>query len=110
MFVSSVGADPEGEQVMEMMTAWKMDVSSVRIHPDKPTGRVRVSFHRGEPSYDIVPDQAYDSIDFDLRAGHLSDDSRNISLLYHGSLAWRGNVTRQSILQLREGGGAACLR
>ena len=90
-FISRVGADAEGEAVLTAMRDWGMDTQSVQIDPQRPTGRVSVQIVGNEPSYDIVPDCAYDAIELPaepLPAG---------SLIYHGSLAIRSPTSRQSL-------------
>jgi len=58
-----------------------------------PTGRVNVSIHNNEPSYDIVEHCAYDVIE------PVSEDIQ-CRLLYHGSLALREAGSRQTLTAL----------
>lgn len=64
---------------------------------DDPTGTVEVQFVDGEPRYEIVTKRAYDRI---LFQSELTSDGE-ISLIYHGSLAWRHATTRASIVEFR---------
>lgn len=96
-FISRVGSDAEGEQIREAMRDWGMSDECLQRDPALPTGRVTVTLHDNEPSYDIVRPAAYDAID---RAA-LCD---SCDLLYHGSLALRDATSRQALQRLIEGG------
>jgi fructokinase len=102
VFVSAVGNDAEGRYVKETMDSWGLTSSVVQTHEDRATGRVRVRFEDGQPHYEIIPDQAYDYINFDVVQEQLPVGQEDLGLLYHGSLAWRREVTRDTILQLRQ--------
>ncbi len=97
LFISSVGADPLGEQVRLAMREWGMDLSGLQTDRRYPTGVVDISFRQGEPYYHILPDSAWDHIRHQglpaLPAG---------GLLYHGSLALRQVVSRTTWQQLNE--------
>lgn len=97
-FISATGADPSGYEIRDTMTLWRMNLNGLQTHPGLPTGRVVVSFNDGEPSYEILADQAWDHIEFRPQAWQLE----NIPLIYHGSLAWRSQQNRESIQQLRQ--------
>lgn len=92
--ISRVGSDPEGEQVLVAMRSWGMNTDYIQLDPQRPTGRVAVSFSNGEPAYEIVTDCAYDAIE-PTAVG----DCR---LLYHGSLAARATVSARALQQLRD--------
>ncbi|NIR30150.1 MAG: carbohydrate kinase, partial [Gammaproteobacteria bacterium] len=64
-----------------------------------PTGTVRVTLQGGQPSYEIVPHQAYDRIELtDTLRGAVGDEG---GLLYHGSLIARSDVSRETLEALR---------
>ena len=88
LLISSVGADPLGEQVRRAMQDWGMDLSGLQTTSLYPTGVVDVSFRQGEPHYHIVPDSAWDYI----RSEELPALPA-AGLLYHGSLALRQVVS-----------------
>ena len=96
-FISRVGRDPEGDEVLTAMRRWGMDTSGVQTDPDRPTGRVNVSFVDGEPEYDIVQHCAYDAIE------SVSPGS-GCPLLYHGSLALREEQSRRAAAALTAAG------
>jgi len=84
LFISRVGDDLLGTDVINSMQDWGMRTEGLQIDPEHATGKVNVSFHDNEPSYDIVEDSAWDFINSD----NLPTLDGN-SLLYHGSLALR---------------------
>lgn len=96
--ISRVGRDPEGEAVRSAMRSWGMDTTGLQIDGRRPTGRVTVSLENGEPSYDIVHPCAYDAI------GDLDGTPADCGLLYHGSLALRDDISRQSARKLKDRG------
>lgn len=97
LFISSVGADPRGEQVRSAMQDWRMDLSGLQTETCYPTGVVDVSFRQGEPHYHIVPDSAWDHIRPEELPALPAD-----GLLYHGSLALRQLISFTSWQRLRQ--------
>lgn len=98
LFVSRVGDDAAGREVLETMESWGMDTAGVQVDPAHPTGVVQVSLDRGQPSYEIVPEQAYDFIDLDAARDVTSGGA--YSLLYHGTLIARNQTSRDSLFEL----------
>ena len=95
LMIGRVGRDAWGEKILARMRAWGMDLAGMRIDANHPTGIVRVSLRDGQPSYDILPDRAYDYIETaDL--GRLPDDA----LLIHGTLAARSPVSARALTQI----------
>jgi fructokinase len=96
-FISRVGSDTAGDQVIAAMHNWGMRLDGVQQDPGHPTGRVQVSLSAdNEPAYTIVPDCAYDFIDTSvLPAGG------GCKLLYHGTLALRNKVSREALEALK---------
>lgn len=99
LFVSRVGTDDLGRRILAAMSAWGMDTRGVQKDPAHATGRVVVSFHDHEPSYEIVPEQAYDFIDGGSVEGLLREG--RYALLYHGSLIARHPAARAALDKLR---------
>ena len=99
LFVSRVGDDELGERILAAMSSWGMDTRGVQQDPGHATGRVVVNFHDNEPSYEIVPEQAYDFIAADAVDGLLSES--NYALLYHGSLIARHPAACAALDRLR---------
>ncbi|MEY6432299.1 PfkB family carbohydrate kinase [Thioalkalicoccus limnaeus] len=95
LFISRIGEDARGRAITTAMSDWGLDTSGLQWDATAPTGVVRVQLLDGEPSYDIVSDQAYDRI----QIGQLPPLPQN-ALLYHGSLALRGAVSRAALEEL----------
>jgi len=83
LLISRVGEDELGRRIQYAMKDWGMTTEGLQHDHDHPTGTVSVHLRDGEPSFEIVPDQAYDH----LAAAEFPDLSP--SLIYHGSLAVR---------------------
>ncbi len=96
-FISRIGHDGVGDSIRQAMAAWGMDLESVQIDPDYPTGTVDVTFNNGEPHYEILADQAYDFIA--VQPLNLATDYR---VLYHGTLALRNAVSAHALNVLKE--------
>ncbi|EGV17833.1 PfkB family carbohydrate kinase [Thiocapsa marina] len=95
--ISAVGDDTEGKQVRRAMQDWGMDTSALQTDPEHATGEVRVTLDDGEPTYEIIPDRAFDHI----RAVDLQPAGE---LLYHGTLALRGPVSATTLKALKAHG------
>jgi fructokinase len=94
-FISSVGDDKSGKQILAAMRDWSMDTTSVQIDSMHPTGQVEVKVVEGEPDYTITSDCAYDFINTDaLKTTPTS------GILYHGTLGLRQTVSRKAFIQL----------
>lgn len=100
LFISRVGDDPLGRRIRDAMLGHDMHRAGLQKDSAQPTGKVRVSFQDGEPSYDILFPSAWDRIDADSLPPHAGD-----GLLYHGSLALRSEESRKALERLREGFG-----
>lgn len=97
LFLSAVGDDAEGAEIKDRLRRWGVDQSWLQTVAGKKTGEVQVTLRGGEPTYEILRDRAYDFV-------RTPDDvagRRDVALLYHGSLAWRSDATRQAIRETR---------
>jgi fructokinase len=92
LFVSRVGDDAAGAQVRAAMSGWGMDLTGLQTDAERPTGRVRIALVNGEPSFDIVADQAYDHI----AAAELPELAVP-AFVYHGSLTMRSPVSAAAL-------------
>ena len=99
LFVSKIGNDQRGQQILETMQQWEMDTSAIQFDDTHPTGKVTIKLEQGQPTFNILPDQAYDNIDNSVLS-HI-DTSTSHTLLYHGSLALRNKVSQQTLDELR---------
>lgn len=95
-FISRIGRDETGHAVQQAMQGWQMDTCGLQQDALHPTGAVQVKIEHGEPSYLIVPDQAYDFI-----AVKQLPAVTEPGLLYHGTLALRNSKSRQALAQLK---------
>lgn len=96
LVISSIGNDELGEQVEAAMTDWTMTSAGLQHDPAHPTGSVDITFIDDEPRYSIVEHRAYDYID----AASLPPMPEK-SLLYHGTLALRNPVSRETFHALK---------
>ena len=63
VLISRVGADGRGEAVRTTMGSWGLDARGLQTDTGRPTGMVTITLEGGEPTFAILPDQAYDRID-----------------------------------------------
>lgn len=96
IFVSRIGSDIYGERILRAMESWRLDRSGIQIDSDHPTGGVKVTLQKGEPSYDIRYPAAYDFLDWRLVDDILHDHKE--PLLYHGSLILRNETSYHNFL------------
>jgi len=102
LMISRVGNDALGRNIRQAMEDWSMALRGLQLDSQHPTGTVDVSFHAGEPAYDIVDQRAYDFID-----ATMLPPLPESGVLYHGSLALRNPVSRQALEALRREGDLA---
>ena len=98
LFVSAVGDDEEGREIRRRMKEWGMSDRALQT-ANAPTGKVQVAFRAGQPSFEILDQQAYDQI----ATPEFSVTPEDYSLLYVGSLAYRHERSRATIQQLIAG-------
>ena len=99
LFISRIGNDDLGEQVLSTMQRWGMDTQGIQLDAQHPTGSVKITLQDGQPSFDILNEQAYDFIDAAQALAACADV--DAGLLYHGSLATRNATSAQALEQLR---------
>ncbi len=104
LFISRIGDDRPGQRVRKAMGDWGMDTTGVQVDAQYPTGAVQVSLKDGQPSFDILPEQAYDRIDADL--GERAASGIRTALIYHGTLIMRSRSSREALDRLYSGTGA----
>lgn len=100
LFISRVGDDADGADVLRTMEAWGMDTRGVQVDPEHPTGVVQVALEAGQPTFDILPERAYDYIDGEAAGALLA--SEDCALLYHGTLITRGAASRAALAAQKE--------
>lgn len=103
LMITRIGVDESGDEVLAAMASWGMDTSGVQRDDTYPTGRVEVDLDDGEPTFRILPDQAYDHLDFELAMRSLAGSA--CSLLYHGSLISRREGSCLALDRLKDASG-----
>ncbi|UCH28792.1 MAG: hypothetical protein JSV06_11005, partial [Myxococcales bacterium] len=99
LVLSAVGDDDEGREVLERMTSWDLMTHGVQTDPTHPTGRVTASVVDGENRFEIAPNQAWDFVKMGPALRATAEEPAG--LLYHGSLALRGDVSWDTLRSLR---------
>jgi fructokinase len=97
VFITRTGNDALREVFLEQMHARNMDTIGVQQDPTHPTGQVKVTLTNGQPSYDILQNQAYDHIHAGL--AHMVTMSLNPQVAYFGTLAQRTVPSRLALDQ-----------
>ena len=105
LLATRIGDDAEGKDIRDRIHSWQMDASAVQTDGNRPTGRVEITVDHGEPSYKIVSNQAYDSIDT-VKLIESLGERRAPAIFYHGSLAWRDGSSRAKLAALRNSIGS----
>ena len=100
LVITRVGADEEGGEVLAAMASWGMDTSGVQRDHARSTGKVEVTLDDGEPTYHILPDQAYDHLEREPAVALIEKEGP--SLVYHGSLLARGEISASALDRVRE--------
>jgi fructokinase len=97
LVVTAVGMDELGREVLRRVAHWGLDRTGLQQCDGKPTGRVDIEISSGEPSYRFWDDVAFDHIRYDEQLMATTKPT----LLYHGTLALRSQVSRQTIQRMR---------
>lgn len=96
LFLGRVGEDPWGDEILMAMQSWGLQTLGLQRDPQHPTGQVQVLLQGSQPSYEILPDQAYDFIDPHLALKTLTEVP-GAALIYHGTLATRTPAARAAL-------------
>ena len=87
-FISRVGKDPNGEKILGFVSSSGLSVEDIQTDPDYPTGRVHVRLDvEGVPEFHILPDAAYDWLDFNGLTTLLREGTAD--MVYYGTLIQR---------------------
>ena len=96
LLISCVGNDPPGDEIRGRMREWGMRADGLQQDREHSTGTVAVTYREGEPSFEILPDQAYDFIQ-----EQALPETSTAPLLYHGSLAVRSETSGAALRRLK---------
>jgi len=95
-FISRIGTDAAGNEILQKLEQYHFDLSDIQFDDVHPTGKVNVRLNEnGVPQFDIIPDVAYDHIEF-LPEIH-SEMLCRAQLIYFGSLVQRSNAGYKNI-------------
>lgn len=94
LFISRVGMDQDGRQLLEDMTNWNLQTVGIQLDDEKPTGYVSVFNQMTNPTFEIHTEVAYDFIDPALLDQPILQNE--YELIYHGSLALRKPLSKSS--------------
>lgn len=97
--ITKVGGDQAGQDVLKRMQVIGLPIDGVQMDIIHPTGMVEVQRDgKGEQEFNILPDQAYDYIDYDPFVESLI--SQDISLVYFGTLAQRHSASADTLAKI----------
>jgi fructokinase len=94
-FVSRVGADELGREILSFLRQHNFDLNDIQIDPIHDTGTVKVTLSEKEHAFTIIPDTAWAHIAFDERLLKLLQQP--CELIYFGSLVQHSDTGFQLI-------------
>jgi len=87
-FISRIGTDDTGKEILHKLELARFNLGDIQVDDDHPTGSVNVQLDKsGAPQFDIIPDVAYDYIDFMPEYHSKLIDAAK--MIYFGSLVQR---------------------
>ncbi len=105
--VSAVGADDEGQDLLDLLKQRGIDTSLVAVLDDVPTSTVDVELNEGKPTYTIHENVAWDKIPL---TDELLQAAAGCKAVCFGSLAQRDAVSRETICRLLDATPDDCMR
>lgn len=105
--LSRIGRDDLGREAVHKLDPLPADTSFLQIDPMHETGRVTVSFNKGQPEYTIHQPAAWDSMELSDEWVRLAERADAICF---GSLAQRSLESRQTIQTLAAQTSSRCIR
>ena len=109
-FISRVGRDPEGGELVKIVTDAGFERSDIQIDEDHSTGKVVVTLSKhGVPDFEIKKEAAYDYLEF--TEGTQSHLDKSLKVIYFGTLIQRTGPGRNFVEKLlsRKGPETAAL-
>jgi fructokinase len=105
--VSAVGADSDGQAILDELAFRGLSLEYIAAIPDHPTGTVTVELTDGMPSYNIHAPVAWDFIPW---SNHLKQLAQEADAVCFGSLAQRNPSSAETIKLFLEHTGSNCLK
>ena len=97
-FISRVGKDENGKEILDFFKKKEISNEYVQIDPVHPTGKATANLNENKiPDWVIEENCAYDFIEL---SNSVADLAAGIECLYFGTLAQRNNVSRATIQSL----------
>lgn len=98
-FVSKIGDDKNGKEMLKQLKAIKFDCQFIDIDPNHPTGKVNIRLLENKiPQFTISQESAWDFIELTDKIKKLV--TKKTDLLYFGTLSQRSFITRNTIEHL----------
>ena len=98
-FVSSVGNDENGQEMLSFLNSIGFNTNHIYIDKKNPTGTVQVKLNEDRtPQFTISPECSYDYITLNDSTKQLIENETD--LLYLGTLSTRSEISRKTILSL----------
>lgn len=95
-FISRIGNDENGKSIINFFKKNNISSKYLQLDEEHSTGIVNIKIDKiGNPTFDIIPNCAYDFIDLNPNISNLIES--DTSLLYFGTLAQRNTVSRKTI-------------
>jgi fructokinase len=105
--LSRIGRDELGRKAIDRLEPMPIDTSALQIDPAQQTGRVTVEYKHGEPHYTIHQPAGWDFLELTDEWVQLAGRADAICF---GSLAQRGENSRQTIQTLAAETTSSCIR
>lgn len=95
-FISRIGIDDAAKEILDKLEMAQFNLDDIQVDNVHPTGSVIVSLDKsGAPQFDILPDVAYDYIEF-IADYHL-DLIHTAQVTYFGSLVQRSETGHKNL-------------
>ena len=98
-FISRVGNDLEGRGIINFLQQHDLPIENIQTDNTHSTGKVLIELNgKGVPAFNILPDVAYDYIEFNTSIASLLN--ADTELIYFGTLAQRSEYGFKTIQQI----------
>ena len=95
-FISRIGIDDAGKEILHKLELARFNLDDIQVDDDHPTGSVDVQLDKGgAPQFHIIPDVAYDYIEF--IPGYHANLINEARIIYFGSLVQRSEAGYENV-------------